>query len=135
LSGSALTMGNDATSQLNRRLSGAGVAWPSSSGPDILPLNHRRSITSTSGYNAPIWESSGPFQPLSPSSQRDRQQDRQVITRRFSVAPSSGLQNYDAFLDEAESSSPSALGSFNRYESIAHPLGLSRILSCFKVGI
>ncbi|KAF9156806.1 hypothetical protein BG015_001138 [Linnemannia schmuckeri] len=115
LGGSTLVMGNDAVSQLNRRLSGAGAAWPSSNGQDILPLNHRRSITSTSGYNAPIWESSGPFQPLSPSSERERQPDRQVIARRFSVAPSSGLQTYDAFLDEAESSSPSALGNFNRY--------------------
>ncbi|KAG0051472.1 hypothetical protein BGZ90_006745 [Linnemannia elongata] len=115
LGGSALAMGNDAVAQLNRRLSGAGVAWPSSSGPDILPLNHRRSITSTSGYSAPIWESSGPFQPLSPTSERERQQDRQLIARRFSVAPSSGLQNYDAFLDEAESGSHSALASFNRY--------------------
>ncbi|KAG0265939.1 hypothetical protein BGZ95_003169 [Linnemannia exigua] len=115
LGGSALAMGGDPISQLNRRLSGAGTAWPSSTGPDILPLNHRRSITSTSGYNAPIWESSGPFQPLPSSIERDRQQDRQVIARRFSVAPSSGLQNYDAYLDEAESNSTSALGSFNRY--------------------
>ncbi|KAF9910545.1 hypothetical protein EC991_006363, partial [Linnemannia zychae] len=127
LGGSALSMGNNAMGnnamgQLNRRLSGAGMAWPSSTGPDILPLNHRRSITSTSGYNAPIWESSGSFQPLSPSTERDRQQDRQVITRRFSVAPSSGLQNYDAFLDEAESGSPSALGSFSRYPQDGDPI-------------
>ncbi|KAK3840280.1 MAG: PSP1 C-terminal conserved region-domain-containing protein [Linnemannia elongata] len=116
LGGSSLAMGSDAVSQLNRRLSGAGVAWPSSSGPDILPLNRRRSITSTSGYSVPIWESSGPFQPLSPTSERERQQNRQLISRRFSVAPSSGLQNYDAFLDEAESGSHSALGNFSRLD-------------------
>ncbi|KAF9083963.1 hypothetical protein BGX23_010949 [Mortierella sp. AD031] len=115
LGGSALTIGNDSISQLNRRFSGAGTAWPSSTGPDALSLNHRRSITSTSGYNAPIWESSGPFQPLPSPAERDRHQERQVISRRFSVAPSSGLSNYDVFLDEAESSSPSALGSFGRY--------------------
>ncbi|KAF9915220.1 hypothetical protein FBU30_002113, partial [Linnemannia zychae] len=115
VSGSALAMEDDIIPQLNRRLSGAGAAWPNSAGPDSFSLNHRRSMTSTSSYNAPIWESSGLFQPLSPSVERDRHQDRQLIARRFSVAPSSGLQNYDAFLDEAESSSPSTLGGFNRF--------------------
>ncbi|KAF9190996.1 hypothetical protein BGZ50_009691 [Haplosporangium sp. Z 11] len=90
-------------------------AWPSATGDDAISSNHRRSVTSTSGYGAPIWEPSGLFQPLPLADERKLQADRQRNARRFSVAPSSGFHTYDAFLDDVDAGNSSAINSFNRH--------------------
>ncbi|KAF9944365.1 hypothetical protein BGZ70_004725 [Mortierella alpina] len=83
---------------------------------------HRRSNTSTTSYNAPIWETSGTFQHLPAPLERDRQVDRQRVARRFSVAPSSGFQHYGAFLDDADAGNSSMISSSNRYSLDVDPM-------------
>ncbi|KAG0227534.1 hypothetical protein BGX31_006919 [Mortierella sp. GBA43] len=109
--GSEPVAGNESQPLSQRELSSGFSGWPNAIGSDAPLSNHRRSITSTSGYNAPIWES---FQPLTTSVERDRQVDRQVdrqrVTRRFSLAPASGFHNYDAFLDDVDAGNSTASG-------------------------
>ncbi|KAF9977923.1 hypothetical protein BGZ65_007198, partial [Modicella reniformis] len=112
--GSESIAGNESQPGLNRRPSGGLLAWPNPVGSDTPLPNHRRSVTSTSGYHPPIWESSGPFQPLTSPVERDRHVDRQRVTRRFSLAPASGFQNYDAFLDDVDAGNSSTTSGFNR---------------------
>ncbi|KAF9272204.1 hypothetical protein BGZ68_002610 [Mortierella alpina] len=112
---SSTSIGSSQRSPLNPTLSDGFSAWPTSAGPETALSSHRRSNTSTTCYNAPIWETSGPFQHLPAPLDRDRQVDRQRVARRFSVAPSSGFQNYGAFLDDADAGNSSTLSSSNRY--------------------
>ncbi|KAF9397220.1 hypothetical protein BGX21_009090 [Mortierella sp. AD011] len=114
-SGSGITIGSESRTSLHRKLSGGISAWPSSISSETPASNHRRSVTSNSAYGAPIWESSGAFQPLSSTVERDNQVERQRIARRFSLAPASGFQNYDAFLDDVDAGNSSSMGSFNRH--------------------
>ncbi|KAF9935632.1 hypothetical protein BGZ67_003233 [Mortierella alpina] len=110
------SIGNSQRSPLSSTLSDGFSAWTTSTGPETALSSHRRSNTSTTCYNAPIWETSGPYQHLPVPLERDRQQvDRQRVARRFSVAPSSGFQNYGAFLDDADAGNSSAISFSNRY--------------------
>ncbi|KAI8598953.1 hypothetical protein EDD21DRAFT_174117 [Dissophora ornata] len=111
--GSSLMLGNEGQLPPNRKPPGVS-AWPSSTNADTATLSHRRSVTSNSAFNTPVWESHGPFQPLPPPVERDLHGDRQRVARRFSLAPASGFQNYDAFLDDIDAGNSSTLGSFNR---------------------
>ncbi|KAF9578602.1 hypothetical protein BGW38_005515, partial [Lunasporangiospora selenospora] len=91
----------------SRKYSG-GSTWPSAAGHGGLVLGqdrplmsstHRRSLTSAS-FVAPIWESSATYLPAAASVEKERVVvDRQRIPRRFSLAPSSGFQTYDHFLE------------------------------------
>ncbi|KAF9120097.1 hypothetical protein BGW39_011682 [Mortierella sp. 14UC] len=80
--------------------------------PSIAPPTHRRSATSNS-YVSPIWESPDAY----PSSTRpidDRERvERQRPLRRFSLAPSSGFQNYDRFLESEHFGGSPVLSGYN----------------------
>ncbi|KAG0271399.1 hypothetical protein BGZ95_000794 [Linnemannia exigua] len=97
----------------------AGSTWPSISPhsldqgrPSIAPPAHRRSVTSNS-YVSPIWESSNTYgSPTRPIDDRERV-ERQRPLRRFSLAPSSGFQNYDRFLENEHFGGSSVLGGYN----------------------
>ncbi|KAF9434713.1 hypothetical protein BGZ76_007561 [Entomortierella beljakovae] len=122
LSGSAfgasgLAIGNDSQPTLHRKLSGGISAWPNPVTSDAPISNHRRSVTSNSVYNAPIWEPAGAFQPLSPTSEREGLAERHRIPRRYSLAPTSGFPSIDTFLDDVDAGNSSTLGSLSR-----HPL-------------
>ncbi|KAF9558743.1 hypothetical protein EC968_006881 [Mortierella alpina] len=109
------TTGNGQRSPVSSTLSDGFSAWPTSTGPESALSSHRRSNTSTTCYNAPIWEATGPFQHLPTPAERDHQVDRQRLARRFSVAPSSGFQHYSAFLDDADAGNSSTVSSSNQY--------------------
>ncbi|KAF9953355.1 hypothetical protein BGZ72_005470 [Mortierella alpina] len=111
----SMSIGISQRSPLSSTLSDGFSSWLTSTGPDIALSSHRRSSTSTSCYNTPIWEASGPFHHLPAPVERDRHADRQRVARRFSVAPSSGFQNYGAFLDDADAGNSSVISSSNRY--------------------
>lgn len=88
---------------LHRKFS-VGSTWPSAAhrnedqNKPSVPSAHRRSITSSS-YVSPIWESPAPQPPpMQPVHDRERI-EHQRVPRRFSVAPSSGFQTYDHFLE------------------------------------
>ncbi|KAF8950761.1 hypothetical protein BGZ46_004352, partial [Entomortierella lignicola] len=111
-SGSGISVENESGPSLNRKLSGGISEWPNSATSEAPALNRRRSVTSNSAYNAPIWESNGAFQPLASA---DSQVERQRIARRFSLAHASGFQNYDAFLDNVDSGNSSNMNNLNRH--------------------
>ncbi|KAF9110466.1 hypothetical protein BGX27_006313, partial [Mortierella sp. AM989] len=103
---------------LNRKFS-VGSTWPNvpHHGTDpsrpTASSSHRRSVTSNT-YVSPIWESSATntFMPsIEPVQERV---ERQRLPRRFSLAPSSGFQTYDHFLESEHISSPSS-GYVNKY--------------------
>ncbi|KAF9114242.1 hypothetical protein BGX27_011368 [Mortierella sp. AM989] len=114
-SGSGMAVGTENRQPLHHKSSGGMSAWSNPISSEAQAPNHRRSVTSNSAYNTPIWESSGAFQPLSPTAERDSHIERQRIARRFSLAPASGFQNYDAFLDDVDAGNSSNIGSFNRH--------------------
>ncbi|KAI1315133.1 hypothetical protein EDD11_001280 [Mortierella claussenii] len=114
-SGSGLMMGDDNQPPLHRRPSGGLSAWPNSAMGETPAPNHRRSVTSASSYHAPIWESPGPFQTLPLPAERDRRVERQRVARRFSLAPSSGFQTYDSFLDDVDAGNSSSMNTFSRH--------------------
>ncbi|KAF8936857.1 hypothetical protein BGZ47_009298 [Haplosporangium gracile] len=97
----------------------AGSTWPSVSHhgmdqgrPSVAPPVHRRSVTATS-YVSPIWESSDAYvSPSRPTEERERV-ERQRPLRRFSLAPSSGFQNYDRFLENEHFGGSSVLSGYN----------------------
>ncbi|KAG0060274.1 hypothetical protein BGZ89_012406 [Linnemannia elongata] len=97
----------------------AGLTWPSvvhhgmdQGRPSIAPPVHRRSVTSNS-YVSPIWESPDAYaSPSLPTEERDRA-ERQRPLRRFSLAPSSGFQNYDRFLENENFGGSSVLSGYN----------------------
>lgn len=97
----------------------AGLTWPSVSHhgmdqgrPSIAPPVHRRSVTSNS-YVSPIWESPDAYvSPSRPTEGRERV-ERQRPLRRFSLAPSSGFQNYDRFLENEHFGGSSVLSGYN----------------------
>ncbi|KAF9908848.1 hypothetical protein EC991_009367 [Linnemannia zychae] len=97
----------------------AGSTWPSISHhnmdqgrPSIAPPAHRRSVTSNS-YVSPIWESPDAYpSPARPIDDRERV-ERQRPLRRFSLAPSSGFQNYDRFLESEHFGGSSTLSDYN----------------------
>ncbi|KAF9147483.1 hypothetical protein BG015_010886 [Linnemannia schmuckeri] len=97
----------------------AGSTWPSVSHhvmdqgrPSIAPPVHRRAVTS-SNYVSPIWESSDAYvSPSHPIEERERV-ERQRPLRRFSLAPSSGFQNYDRFLENEHFGGSSVLSGYN----------------------
>ncbi|KAK3834902.1 MAG: hypothetical protein JOS17DRAFT_601795 [Linnemannia elongata] len=97
----------------------AGLTWPSVSHhgmdqgrPSIAPPVHRRSVTSNS-YVSPIWESPDAYvSPSRPTEERERV-ERQRPLRRFSLAPSSGFQNYDRFLENEHFGGSSVLSGYN----------------------
>ncbi|KAI7821067.1 hypothetical protein BC939DRAFT_212053 [Gamsiella multidivaricata] len=105
LRGSESALGGDNRLLLHRESPGGSATWPGPVGPDTSLSNHRRSVTSTSAYSAPIWDS---FQPLPSPLERQR------VARRFSLAPASGFQNYDAFLDDVDAGNSSTMGSLSR---------------------
>ncbi|KAI8598882.1 hypothetical protein EDD21DRAFT_175697 [Dissophora ornata] len=103
---------------LRRKLSG-GPTWPSVSqtspdhGRTVISSNHRRSVTS-SNYASPIWESPSPHLPLSQPVLEREGVERMRVSRRFSVAPSSGFQAYDRFLESEQYGGSFALSGYNR---------------------
>ncbi|KAG0311179.1 hypothetical protein BGZ97_012020 [Linnemannia gamsii] len=97
----------------------AGSTWPSVSHhgmdqgrPSIAPPVHRRSATSSS-YVSPIWESPDTYIPPARATEERERIERQRPLRRFSLAPSSGFQNYDRFLENEHFGGTSVLGSYN----------------------
>ncbi|KAI1314800.1 hypothetical protein EDD11_001677 [Mortierella claussenii] len=104
---------------LQRKLSG-GSTWPTIShqsvdqGRSIIPSNHRRSITSNS-YASPIWEIpavSAHLLPTQPNLERARV-EQQRVPRRFSLAPSSGFQPYDHFLEAEHLGTSQAMSGYS----------------------
>ncbi|KAG0056634.1 hypothetical protein BGZ83_004159 [Gryganskiella cystojenkinii] len=104
---------------LHRKFSGGLSAWPNTAPTtEPMPANHRRSLTSGSGYRPGIWESPGSLQSLPPLTARDHTGDRISAPRRFSLEPSSGYQPFDSILENNEAVGPlSNSSSFNRSES------------------
>ncbi|GJJ74376.1 hypothetical protein EMPS_06734 [Entomortierella parvispora] len=81
----------------------SGAVWtaPSEVQPTYgsMARNHQRSFTSSS-HISPIWETPGAYlQHLQDSSSEQEAMERQRVLRRYSLAPSSGHQNYDRLLD------------------------------------
>ncbi|KAG0261123.1 hypothetical protein BG011_001336 [Mortierella polycephala] len=132
------------TSQFAHRKMSVGSTWPSIArhnmdhGRPSIPSSssmRRQSLTSvSSSFISPIWESPSTFltnasAPVPPPTQHPLEREpervaRQPVLRRFSVAPSSGFQNYDRFLESENvglSSSSSSLG-MSGYDN-RHPLG------------
>ncbi|KAF9925079.1 hypothetical protein FBU30_005100 [Linnemannia zychae] len=94
-----------------------GSTWPSISHhsmdhgrPSIAPPGHRRSVTSNS-YVSPIWEN--PDTIPTQSIEDIERIERQRPLRRFSLAPSSGFQNYDRFLENEQFGGSSLLSGFS----------------------
>ncbi|KAF9180758.1 hypothetical protein BGZ50_006013 [Haplosporangium sp. Z 11] len=138
------------TSQFAHRKMSIGSTWPSIArhnmdhGRSSIPSSssmRRQSLTSVnSSFISPIWEAPSTFltsasapvpapthHPLERETERVA---RQPVLRRFSVAPSSGFQNYDHFLESENvgmSSSPSTLG-MSGYDN-RYPLGSDYIHS------
>jgi len=101
---------------LNRKFS-VGSTWPhishhSTDGRSGISSTHRRSITSST-YVPPIWESPSSNLPSQQPAMDREQAERQRVSRRFSLAPSSGFQTYDHFL-ESEHYNASSLSGGNR---------------------
>ncbi|KAF9426266.1 hypothetical protein BGZ94_006747 [Podila epigama] len=114
----------------------AGSAWP---GPwsTALDLGHdggparRRSMTGE--YNGPIWESQNMASPAIHSDSHFYEEQRQRPMRRFSVAPSSGFQNYNQYIENADNytrqntftfdrqATETELGNLQRRHSVAGP--------------
>ncbi|KAG0201419.1 hypothetical protein BGX33_010336 [Mortierella sp. NVP41] len=103
-----------------------GSTWPSVSHHSmdqgrlsIAPPIHRRSVTSSS-YVSPIWESPEALHsPVRPTEDRERVEPQRPL-RRFSLAPSSGFQNYDRFLENEHFGGSSILSG---YTGRQHPDG------------
>ncbi|KAF9419729.1 hypothetical protein BGZ76_004217 [Entomortierella beljakovae] len=101
---------------LNRKFS-VGSTWPSIShnnpvsdnGRPIMNTTHRRSVTSNT-FVSPIWESSNPNPYVSSAEPFLERVERQRI-RRYSLAPSSGFQSYDQYLESEQMNvTPSSIG-------------------------
>jgi len=81
----------------------SGAVWTAPS--EVQPVygsmgrNHQRSFTSSS-HISPIWETPSAYlQHLQDSSSEQEVLERQRVLRRYSLAPSSGPQSYDRFLE------------------------------------
>lgn len=61
--------------------------------------NRRRSMTGE--YTTPVWESQGSYSPMTASGEPGYS-ERQRPMRRYSVAPSSGFQTYDRFVENPD---------------------------------
>ncbi|KAF9999304.1 hypothetical protein BGZ80_006594 [Entomortierella chlamydospora] len=113
-SGSLGLLSQDQRPFLNRKFS-VGSTWPSvsQSGPDpsrsAMQSNHRRSVTSNS-YVSPIWESTSTNTYMPSIEPVQERIERQRIPRRYSLAPSSGFQPYDHFLESEHISAASPSG-------------------------
>ncbi|KAF9949225.1 hypothetical protein BGZ65_007488, partial [Modicella reniformis] len=106
---------------LHRKLS-VGSTWPSVSHHNNaagVSSSHRRSITSNT-YVSPIWESPD-SNPPPPQQQQQPTLERQRVSRRFSVAPSSGFQTYDHFLESEHYGSSSLSGYSNSSSNSRNP--------------
>ncbi|KAG0344677.1 hypothetical protein BG004_004266 [Podila humilis] len=76
------------------------VSWNHSLSPDAMgQTSRRRSVTGDNSH--PIWEDQSPYSPLSPSGDAFYT-ERQRTMRRYSVAPSSGFQTYDRFVENSD---------------------------------